>query len=376
MLGMVPQSTTPPAQRALFVLLVLSLVGVVLVFRSLAVSLFLAGALGATFWPLHQRLTRWMRGRKSLAATVLVILVVTLVLTPLVALTIFVVKEAIEAFKFVAATLRSSGVEGLLTSLPDVLENAVRGLLKRIPEGAEDDLSKGVQTQLGSTGGAAAAAFGSVVAATGSMLFQATMMLIALYFFLTEKEQILQWLDDASPLRRGQTRELLQEFKLVTVAVLRSTVLTALVQALAALVGYYLADVPYPVFFGAVTFGFAMIPAIGAASVCLVAAALMYLGGHPFAAIFLVAWGLLVVGLADNVVKPLLIKGQVAMHGGVVFFALLGGLAAFGAIGLILGPLAVALFVSVLRIYRRDYGKPDDPVSVPPSREPAAGSAK
>ena len=61
------------------------------------------------------------------------------------------------------------------------------------------------------------------------------------------------------------------------------------------------------------------------------------------------AWGLLVVGLIDNVVKPLFIKGGVEMHGAVVFFALLGGLAAFGPVGLIAGPLVVAFFIAITR---------------------------
>ena len=61
------------------------------------------------------------------------------------------------------------------------------------------------------------------------------------------------------------------------------------------------------------------------------------------------AWGFLVVGLIDNVVRPLLIKGGVEMHGAVVFFALLGGLAAFGAVGLVAGPLVVAFFVAISR---------------------------
>jgi predicted PurR-regulated permease PerM len=100
----------------------------------------------------------------------------------------------------------------------------------------------------------------------------------------------------------------------------------------------------------------AMIPAVGATSICLVTSLLMLATGHPVAAGFLAAWGLLVVGLVDNVVKPVLIKGGTELHGAVVFFALLGGLAAFGGIGLLLGPVSVALFISLLRIYRREYG--------------------
>jgi predicted PurR-regulated permease PerM len=79
-----------------------------------------------------------------------------------------------------------------------------------------------------------------------------------------------------------------------------------------------------------------------------------------------------VVGLTDNLVKPYLIRGGVSIHGAVVFFALLGGLSVFGPIGLLLGPLIVAFFLSVIRIVRRDYpaepaaeGGPERPLTAP-----------
>jgi predicted PurR-regulated permease PerM len=158
--------------------------------------------------------------------------------------------------------------------------------------------------------------------------------------------------------------------------VLVSTIATAGVQAVAALVGYLITRVPVPIFFAAVTFFFALVPAIGAATVCLAAALLLLATGHPVGAIVLAAWGLLVVGLADNVVKPLLAKRGMNMHGVIVFFSLLGGLAVFGPIGLLLGPLIVAFFLAVLRIYQRDYGRPSprpgDPAT-PPENQPVVG---
>ncbi|HEY2943093.1 MAG TPA: AI-2E family transporter, partial [Vicinamibacteria bacterium] len=149
--------------------------------------------------------------------------------------------------------------------------------------------------------------------------------------------------------------ELMEEFRKVTVAVLVSTVATAGIQALVALVGYLIAGVPHVMFFTFVTFVMAFVPAVGAGGAGLVAAALVFFRGHTGRAVFLAAWALLAVGLSDNVVKPYLIRGGVSIHGAVVFFALLGGLAAFGPIGLLLGPLVVAFFLSVVRIVRREY---------------------
>ena len=137
--------------------------------------------------------------------------------------------------------------------------------------------------------------------------------------------------------------------------VIVSTVATAGVQALAALIGYLIARVPHPLFFAGVTFFVAFIPAIGAAVVCLAAAGLLVLMGHPYMALFLAIWAMAVVGLVDNIVKPYLIKAGMQMRGGVVFFALLGGIGAFGPLGLLIGPLVVALLLALIRIYDRDF---------------------
>ena len=212
-----------------------------------------------------------------------------------------------------------------------------------------------MQERLSAQGGKAAAAVGAALSATGSLVFQAAMMLIALYFMLVQGGELVAWLDGLSPLKPGQTRELLSEFKKVSFAVIMSTVITAAVQAVAALVGYLIAKVPHPILFAGVTFFAALIPAIGAGAVCLVAALLLYVTGHPYMAIFLASWGLIVVGLVDNMVKPLLIKAGMEMRGAVVFFALVGGLGAFGTVGLLLGPLVVAFFLALLRMYQRDF---------------------
>jgi predicted PurR-regulated permease PerM len=184
------------------------------------------------------------------------------------------------------------------------------------------------------------------------------MMHIALFFLLVNGDKLLAWLDSVSPLRPGQTRELYDEFKKVSYAVIVATLVTAFVQALVAFVGYLIAKVPHPIFFATVTFFIAMIPAIGAAGVCLFAALILLITGHPYMAIFLAAWGLVVVGLIDNVVKPYLIKGDLEMGGAVVFFALIGGIGAFGMVGLLIGPLAVAFFLALLRMYQRDFKRP------------------
>ena len=324
------------------------------VVRPIASALFLAATLAGVLWPAHRRLARRLREHRWLSAAMFVLGMVILILAPAVAFSTFAVSEGSKGVAFVSRMARSGSITDVLRRLPHSVSEPAQALLNRLPV-EEEDLDRKLKQQVASQGANAAAAVGATLSATGSFLFQATLMLIALFFLLLQGDQLVAWIDEISPLKPGQTRELLAEFKRVSYAVILSTIVTSAIQAAAALVGYFIARVPHPIFFAGITFLAAFIPAVGAGSICLGVALLLFLTGHPYAALFLAVWGLVVVSLVDNLVKPLLIKAGMQMNGAVVFFALIGGLAAFGAIGLLLGPLIVALLLSLLRMYQRDF---------------------
>jgi predicted PurR-regulated permease PerM len=365
-------ATEQGSRRVFIGLIFLSIALVFLVASPFFKAFFLAAVLAGAFQGLQQWLTRRFRGRSGLSAGVICVGIILALLAPLAALTAFIVSELIAGVNFISDIIQKRGLEGLLTYVPGPLQGPASRMLERF-----QTESAGVwqlaQEHLSTQGATAAQTVGGVVTTTGSAVLQIAMMLIALYFLLVDGGRLVTWLESVSPLRRGQTTELLTEFRGVTKSVLVSTIATAGVQALAALVGYFITGVPVPIFFGAVTFFFALIPAIGGAAVCLVAAVILLATGHPVAALVLALWGIIVVGLSDNIVKPLLAKRGMHMHGAIIFFALLGGLAVFGAIGLLLGPLIVAFFLSVVRIYERDYGRPSarpgDPAT-PPQNKP------
>ncbi|MDY7229349.1 AI-2E family transporter [Hyalangium rubrum] len=365
-------ATAQGARRVFVGLILLSIALVLLVISPFFEAFFLAAVLAGAFHGLQTRLTRRLRGRGGVAAGLICLGIVLALLVPLAALTTFIVSQIIEGVNFISTTVQQRGLEGLVTYVPGPLKGHASRMLESFQAGSAG-MWQTVQEQLSSRGATAAQTVGGVMAATGSLIFQTVMMLIALYFLLLDGPRLVKWLESVSPLKRGQTTELLLEFRSVTRSVLVSSIATAGVQAVAALAGYLIARVPVPIFFAAITFVFALIPAVGAAVVCLAASLLLLATGHPVAAIFLAAWGIIVVGLSDNVVKPLLVKRGMHMHGVIIFFALLGGLAIFGPIGLLLGPLSVAFFLAVLRIYERDYGRssprPGDPAT-PPQNQP------
>jgi predicted PurR-regulated permease PerM len=330
------------AKRFFLALLLGTLVLVGAVLAHLVTGLLAAAVLAAVLWPLQKRFSRKLRPWFS--AALLTFATTLLIVIPVALLSAFVIRESAAGYTFVTSTLESEGVPGLVSRLPRPLQGAAESVQKLMPS----------RPQLQEQGGKAAAAAASVVSKTGSALFQVGMMIIALFFFLAQGNELLAWLDGASPLPKGQTRELLSEVRSVTWSVMFSTFVTAAIQAATAGIGYAIARVPYLLFFIGITFVFSVVPIIGATVVVLAAALLLLVLGHPYAALFLSVWAVTVVGLIDNLVKPLLIKGKYQMSGAVIFFALTGGLITFGPIGLVIGPLSIALFQALVRMYHRD----------------------
>lgn len=348
-------STPNPSRRALLALLVLSFIAIAFVFRPIAGALLIAVVLAVAIWPLQVRFAKKLRGRRGASAGILTAAVIVLCAVPVVAVSAFVVDEGSDGLEFVAETLRSEGVTGLIERLPTPARKIADELIEMLPRRQSARLDETVKQQVAQRTEEAAFAVGAVVAATGNMLFQLAMMTIALYFLLAQGDEAVAWIEQVSPLGAGRTRELLVELKKVSYALVMSMVVTSAAQALAAFIGYLIASVPHPVFFAALTFVIAFIPALGAAFVCLFAALLLFATGHNYAALFLALWGVLVVALVDNLIKPFLITTEIQLPGAVVFFALIGGLAAFGGVGLLIGPLVVALFAIAVRMYSRDF---------------------
>jgi predicted PurR-regulated permease PerM len=313
-------------------------------------ALLLAAVLAGVFSGLQARLVRRLGGRSALAAGLLTLLVLLAIVLPFGGIVGVLTRELVQIINSIRASLQESGASGLIDRLPGPL----RSLAHRGIEAAGGGQGGQSWIQMAqSQSGKAAAAATAFFSASSRAVVEAVLMLIAFYFLLIDGHRLVAWLERVAPLPPGRFRSFLSEFRNVSRAVVISTVGTGAVQAAAALVGYLIARVPNAIFFTLVTFFMSFIPSVGAGSVPLLLSVVLFVQGRTGWGLFLIAWGILVVGLIDNVVKPLFIKGGVEMHGAVVFFALLGGLAAFGPVGLIAGPLVVAFFVAISRASER-----------------------
>ncbi len=325
------------------------------VIKPFAAALFIAAVLAGAVSPLYERLARRLSGRRTLASGIATLTILLVVILPLAWLAVVLAQEVADGASYVRKTLRSEGVGGLVNDLPAPMRSAAQKVLEKLPQDPNE-----LSEVAGSQGSRAASAVGGVVSATWSAIVQMVMMLIAFFFLLVDGPRLVRWFVDVLPLRKQQTLTLLSDFRKVTVAVLVSSIATSAIQAAVAFVGYLLAKVPNPMFFGFVTFLVGLVPAVGAGAVTLGAALIVYLSGRPGAALFLAIWGVVFVGLADNVVKPYLIRGGVELHGAVVFFALIGGLGYFGPVGLLAGPLIVSFFMAVVHMWKAELDTGDE----------------
>ncbi len=361
------------AQRLLIFLVLLAVALIVALIAPFWAPLTLAAVFAAALQGWMDGLTALLRGRRRAAALILTVGVLVAVLLPLGGLGAALVREILDGIQWVRSALESQGIDGLLHRLPGPIEALAHRLVAAIP-----DPKSLLQSVAGAGGGEAAQVLGGFLVATGTAVFRAALFLIALFFFLTDGERLVVGIDGHVPLRPGVLRTLLTEFRRTSVSVLVASLATALIQSVTGAIGYLLAGAPNKLFLTLATFVFALIPAVGGTSVVVLVGLLLLATGHLVAGIFLVVWGAVVVSVIDNVARPFLLRGGLSLHGGLLFFALLGGLAVFGGIGLLVGPLALTFLITALNMYRREFGAPgtlgqpqlDPAANAPPTAPP------
>ncbi len=194
-----------------------------------------------------------------------------------------------------------------------------------------------------------------VLAQTLTFFVESFIMLIVIFFLFVEAKALYQEFMRLSPLSNQHEQTLAHEMKDMIYAVVYGSFITALVQSLLAGLAFYFLHVQGFLVWGTLTFLFSFIPILGAGSVWVPAAIILFLTGHTQSAIYLSLYGALIISSVDNVLKPLLMRGKNKIHPVLLFLSIIGGLSLVGPIGILLGPITVAVFLAALKIYKQDY---------------------
>jgi len=314
--------------------------------ESFLMSLLLAAALAGISRPLHRRLARWLRGREGAAAGLTILLVLVLVVGPLSTFLTVVTGQALEVAQslgpwFAERAAAERAGTGLLArlELPALLEPYRATILERL--------------------GTIAAQLGRFVVdllaiATRGTLRLLLLLAIALYasfFFLRDGRAIRDRILSYAPLSDDEKERMVERFVSVTRATLKGILLIGSLQGALGGVAFAVAGIPGAAFWGTVMALCSMIPGVGTALVWIPTAIYLFVGGRIAAGVGLSLWFVLVVGLADNVLRPRLVGADTKMPDLLILISTLGGIFLYGAPGIIVGPLVAALFVTIWDIF-------------------------
>ena len=312
--------------------------------------------LGSLLAPWNARLARRLGGRPRLASALTTLAVVVLLLLPFVAIGGAVAAQAAQLLQRIdrqalsLPNLDLSDVPLLAGPLQWVQETGGVSLVQI--EGWIVAGAKRLLETLASSGGAVMlGAIGTVV----SFL----LMLFVLFFVLRDGPRFATHVVRMLPIEATLRRKLGRHLVDVTRAVFMGIGLTALVQGILLGIGFAIAGLPSPLVFGVLGALFALVPVVGTTIVWVPAVLWLLAQGETGYALFMLAWGVVVVGSVDNFLRPILISGRVEVPTLAVFIGVMGGLSAFGFVGLFLGPIVLGLLVALFRFLAEEAAAPD-----------------
>lgn len=314
-------------------------------------------------YPLYEKLLRrWGGKHPGIPAALLTAGVMIFALAVIAFLVLVVGHRVLEVAQDMAGRYQNKGAAGLLGR--DLSSLLARAGLE--PRNLEQRLGNALREIATWAGGAAT----SIVAGLFSAIFIFIFTALTSYYLLREGADGTEWLVEIVPLPNGQVSQIVRDVRDVTRAMLVSTGLMTLYQGVTSGIGYWIFGVDSPIVWAALTGVASILPALGTALVWAPIAIILLATGHVAQGIGVLAWsGLIVVFVADYILRPKLVGNRVRMNDLLVFVAIFGGIEAFGVLGLVLGPIAVAILLSLLRIYQKDY-RPEGPVHAPDPTAP------
>ena len=314
--------------------------------------LFMAGLFSAIFSGPHHWLGQKLGGRNNLAALLVVLATVVLLLAPIGLLFGIVVAQAIHVGQSVTPWVQKflrepTIVTSYLQNLPyydhilpyrDILITKAGQLVGIMSSFLVDSLS-------------------SVTKMTINAIIGSVLMLYSMFYFLNGGEAFLRRILYLLPLKDDDEMLILHRFTSVTRATIKGMVIIGVLQGLICGLAFALAGFQGPVFWGTVMAVLSVVPAVGPALVWLPALVILGLNGDIMGVVILAVLCGGISGNLDNILRPRLVGKDTAMHDLFVLFGTLGGIAMFGILGIIVGPIIAALFITIWEIYGKAFSE-------------------
>lgn len=312
-----------------------------LLIEPLMAPITVALALAVVAHPAHAWLLRRLN-RKSLAAALTILLVAVVLVVPTTLAGRKATQEAVVAATKVQAAVKDGSWHQIIERYPSVAAAAAW------LEGSVD-----LKDELGKLSQYVPKAMQAVMAGSVRLAIDIGVTLFLLFFFLRDREQILGAIRGLMPLSADEATQVFAQVDDTIYAIIFGTLVVALVQGALGAAMFWWLDLSAPYLWGGAMAVFSVVPMIGTAIIWGPAAVFLLVEGSPEKALLLAAWGFLVIGLVDNLLKPAIVQDRLRVHIVPVFVAILGGLLAFGPPGVIIGPVVLSVAVALIDIRRK-----------------------
>lgn len=314
-----------------------------LVFEPFLVPLCWAAVLAVVFDPLNKRLDqRWGRTRAAAACTILVTL---LLIVPAIGVGISFVHQGLQAAAAVQHGLNNGGLSRV--------DRWWEWLAAHIPGQTPEGLAQLLHRAIEATATFLASQIGVVLRNVAIFIFDLVVAIIAMFYFFRDSEEIMARIRQVLPFDRESREEIVGKSRDLIFASVTMTLAAAVIHGLAGGFGFAMVGITAPVFWGVAIAFFSLLPVVGDLVIWIPAMIDLIVTGHWGKAILLAVILTVVAGVIDNFMRPWFISGRARMNGLIVFIAVIGGVAVFGLLGVVLGPIIVAAFASLLDLYAK-----------------------
>jgi predicted PurR-regulated permease PerM len=313
------------------------------IFMPFLSALFIAGLFAIVFYPVYEYVKRNVGGRENAGALLTVLLVLVVIMLPLLIMTTVLVQESLD----VTREIRQG--DGLVELVQDGLGKIEDKFNEIAPDaGVSVDLQNVISAVESWVKNNIVSVFSSVV----KILINLFLVIIALFFFLRDGEKIKQVLVTWSPLEDKYDLRIMEKIRLAVDAVVKGSLLIAMIQGFLVAIGFLLFGVPSVVLWGFVATIGALIPSVGTAIVWVPGVLyLFFVANEPLMAVLLAAWGVVIVGLIDNFLRPILIERSVKIHPFLILLSVFGGIIMLGPIGFVAGPIVLSFVFALIEVY-------------------------
>jgi predicted PurR-regulated permease PerM len=193
---------------------------------------------------------------------------------------------------------------------------------------------------------------GRIFSSTASLALGLFISLVALFYLLRDGKRFKKTIMEASPLADKYDEQIMDKIERAVNSVIRGSLFTSLIKGVLATIGFMIFGIDHALLWGTLTAIVSLLPGIGAGITIIPAVVYLLVVDKIGAAIGLGVWGVIVIGLVDNILMPIIVGQGFRVHPLFVMLSVIGGIMFFGPVGLFLGPLVIALFSALLEIYK------------------------